>query len=265
MKIVSWNINSIKIRLPIIKRFLDMHSPSIICFQETKVQDQYFPYQDFVEMGYPYICFTGEKSYNGVAIIANIPIKINNMLNFINQDKRHISVIIKDKIIIHNFYIPAGGDIPDISLNDKFKHKLDYCDQMTSWLKENHSKDDQVILLGDLNIAPLKNDVWSHKQLQNVVSHTDIEREKLNNIYKTLEFCDAIRKSKPESEKIFSWWSYRNKDWKKSNRGRRLDHIWITNKLNLMMRDSFIFSEAREWERPSDHVPVVLEMESLND
>ena len=145
---------------------------------------------------------------------------------------------------------------PDINVNPKFKHKLDFLDEMHHHLKDQVIDKQYHIIVGDMNIAPHVNDVWSHKQLINVVSHTDIERSKISEIINTQKFCDVLRHFANEGEKVYSWWSYRNRDWKKSNRGRRLDHIWITDNLLKYYMEHNIFQMARDFERPSDHVPI---------
>lgn len=260
MKILTWNINSIRLRLNHLKRITEEYNPDIICLQETKVADESFPFSELESMGFTDIFFAGEKSYNGVAILAKINIIKKDNLKFINNDARHLSVIMDSGIELHNFYIPAGGDEPDPLINQKFAHKLAYCTAIENWFKINRSSNDNIILLGDLNIAPLRNDVWSHNQLLNVVSHTPVEVEHLSRIYESINFVDSVRKFVPETQKLYSWWSYRNQDWKKSNRGRRLDHIWTSQNLDARIKKSFIIKEARDWERPSDHVPVVIEL-----
>lgn len=261
MKIATWNINSIRIRTEIIARYISMESPDILCLQETKVADPHFPLEKMRELGFPYIYFYGEKSYNGVAILSKFPLKFIENFNFTElPHKRHISVLLPGDIELHNFYFPAGGDLPDVNANPKFAHKLNYVNEVNNWFKQNRTRKDKIILLGDLNIAPLANDVWSHKQLLDVVSHTPVEVEALNKLYQSIGFHDAVRKFVPEEEKLFSWWSYRNKDWKKSNRGRRLDHVWVTNTLIGSVKEYKVLSSARDFSKPSDHVPVSIEL-----
>ena len=260
MKIITWNINSIRLRIGHLKTLLEQQMPDIVCLQEIKVADEFFPLEEVKAIGYEHVYFAGQKSYNGVAILSRVAVTNVQRIKFVNEDTRHISVMLPGNIEVHNFYIPSGGDEPDPLINQKFDHKLKYLDAVEYWLKTEKSKNDKIILVGDLNIAPLDNDVWSHKQLINEVSHTAIEIEKLDKIYNSLEFVDALRKFVPASEKLYSWWSYRNRDWKKSNRGRRLDHIWTTPVLNDNIKTSYILKEARDWVLPSDHVPVVLEL-----
>lgn len=260
MKIATWNINSIRLRKDLVKNLLKEYSVDVLLLQETKCTDNDFPAEFFAELGFPYLYYKGEKSYNGVAIISNKEFSENFSLEFYNSDKRHLAVKIGD-IEIHNFYVPAGGDEPNPSINKKFEHKLEYIKQIHSWFINNRARDQNILLAGDINIAPNEHDVWSSKQLRNVVSHTQIERELIKDFIKDFEWTDLARKFIPIEEKAYSWWSYRNKDWKKSNRGRRLDHIWTTKNLSKRVKNYNTLSIARDWLKPSDHVPVIVELE----
>ncbi len=262
-KITTWNINSIRIRLKTIEKFIYIENPDILCLQETKAADLDFPYEAIKNLGYQYIYIRGESSYNGVAILSKVPLELTKILSFVNDHARHISVKLPGGIELHNFYFPAGGYEPDPINNVKFKHKLDYISATSDWFKENKNSSDKVILLGDLNVAPGENDVWSHKQLLKVVSHTPIEVEKFSHLMNSVSFIDIGRKFHSEEEKLFSWWSYRNKDWKKSNRGRRLDHILITAPIEDLVQDFKISVEARDYLMPSDHVPVSIAIKLL--
>lgn len=257
MKVVTWNINSIRIRFPLIKNFIDAYNPDVICFQETKVTDEAFPLGECISLGFPHVRYSGEKSYNGVAIFSKFPIEDEFILKFCNDDKRHYAIKING-VELHNFYVPAGGDEPDIDINPKFKHKLEYLDEMHNWFLQNRNKDQKIILLGDLNISPLEEDVWSSRQLRNDVSHTPIEREKLMRNLTEFGFVDSSRMFVPETEKLYSWWSYRSPDWEKSDRGRRLDHIWLTPELASKADNHVIAKEMRGKPSPSDHVPVMV-------
>jgi exodeoxyribonuclease-3 len=260
VKVITWNINSIRLRLDLIYKLIIIEQPDFLCLQETKVNNDLFPITQIKDMGYDFVDFEGESSYNGVAILSKTKPTNRFSLKLVNNDARHISITTPNGIEIHNFYIPAGGDEPDPSINKKFAHKLKYCQEICEWFIQNRSINDKIILLGDLNIAPYENDVWSHRQLVNVVSHTTVEVERLLDIYNCLDFVDSIRSFVPLSEKSYTWWSYRNKDWKKSNRGRRLDHIWTSKNIAANISESYILKEARDWLKPSDHVPVVLEL-----
>jgi len=212
-------------------------------------------------LGFKFVEFSGEKSYNGVAIISKIPIqeiKKYNILEF--GHKRHIAISLPNQTVLHNFYVPAGGDIPDPILNNKFDFKLKFIDWMSDYFSKNYTKKDSIILLGDINIAPLEHDVWSHKQLLSVVSHTAIELEKLNNLKNTLDWVDSHRLFVPENQKLYSWWSYRAVDPIASDRGRRLDHIWTTPGLKNQIKSANILKSFRSMKQPSDHVPITLDI-----
>ena len=259
MKLVTWNINSVRLRAPMVVKLMQEESPDIICLQETKTMDEFFPRETFETEGYKHIHINGMKSYNGVCILSKHPFKQKEIHHRVGkEDCRHISASIKN-FDVHNLYIPAGGDEPDRAVNEKFGHKLDFITEMTKFFKKTYTANDNVITLGDFNIAPREHDVWSSKQLQKVVSHTPIELEHLAKLYASLDWQDAIRHFVPDEEKCYSWWSYRNRDWKKSNRGRRLDHIWVTKPLAKKLKSHKILTPYRDLEKPSDHVPVMID------
>ena len=259
MRIATWNINSVRLRIHHVLRFIEEQNIDVICLQETKTEDQFFPTTEFSEIGMNYHVFRGEKSYNGVAILSKVPIIQDYFKYWCGfEDTRHIAVVLENEITIHNFYVPAGGDIPDIKINKKFDHKLRFVNEMIDFFKKQKSI--YTVLVGDLNIAPFENDVWSHKQLLNVVSHTPIETNLLIKLMNDTNWIDVGRKYFLKDEKLYSWWSYRNRDWKKSNRGRRLDHIWISKDLEKSLRSYLSCKEIRGWEKPSDHVPLIIEL-----
>ena len=259
MRIATWNINSVRLRIQHVLRYLKEYEIDVLCLQETKTPDEYFPRKEFEDMGYKYQNYRGEKSYNGVAILSKIKILDNSYVNWCNKgDTRHICVKLKNNVELHNFYVPAGGDIADRNKNPKFGHKIDFVDEMRDWFAANPPR--SSVLVGDLNIAPLAEDVWSTRQLRKVVSHTDIEREKLTAAIRDGGWVDAVRNFYGPDEILYSWWSYRARDWQASNRGRRLDHIWLSADLNDNARTIDIMAEARGFEKPSDHVPITIEL-----
>lgn len=263
MKIVSWNINSVRLRAPIVLKLAELWQPDIICLQETKCPDELFPEETFIDAGFTHIHKHGMKGYNGVAILSRHPFDAVNVHHRVGQeDCRHIAVSVKG-FDLHNLYIPAGGDVPDREENPKFGHKLDFVDEMADWFKDTYKaqKDPAVIAVGDFNIAPYEHDVWSHKQLLKVVSHTPPELERIEKMRKNFDWVDTAREFVPMDEKTYTWWSYRNRDWKKSNRGRRLDHIWATPVLKPKLKSYNVLPEARDWEKPSDHVPIMVEID----
>lgn len=263
MKIVSWNINSIRLRLPLLKKFIDEVNPDIICLQETKVVNESFPLLEVKALGFDFVEFDGEKSYNGVAILSKLPLLDVQKIDILDYGhKRHICANFATKngaISLHNFYVPAGGDVADVKINPKFDHKLKFLDWMSDFFK---SKSDQkIIIVGDMNIAPLEHDVWSHKQLLKVVSHTPIEVERMNILQKSLNFIDTQRFFVDDSKKLYSWWSYRARDPLGADKGRRLDHIWATPNLAKNIKNMAIYRDYRSHEKPSDHVPILTEFE----
>jgi exodeoxyribonuclease-3 len=260
MRIATWNINSVRLRLSQVMKFITEQNIDVICLQETKTPDEYFPSEDFKKIGYIYQDYRGEKSYNGVAILSKIKFSHIEFINWCNKnDTRHVTVQFDNQIELHNFYVPAGGDDPDILVNPKFDHKVSFLKEMKNYFSKDINT--QKILVGDLNIAPLENDVWSHKQLLNVVSHTPLETEALLEIINSGEWVDVMRKIVHHKEKLYSWWSYRNRNWEISNRGRRLDHVWVSKKLFPQVKSGVIFKETRSWERPSDHVPIIIDID----
>ena len=258
MKIISWNINSLRLRLPLLKKFVAQNNPDVICLQEIKVSDPEFPLLEVKALGFDFVEFSGEKSYNGVAIFSKFPLTKIEKIDVLNYGhKRHISATLKTKIgevELHNFYVPAGGDIPDVALNDKFDHKLKFVDWMSDYFAPQ--KKQKIIILGDMNIAPLEHDVWSHKQLLKIVSHTPIEVEKMTRLQQTLNWVDTHRHFVPKNEKLYSWWSYRANDPLGADKGRRLDHIWATPNLKSYIKSMKIYRDFRGETQPSDHVPI---------
>lgn len=262
MKLVTWNINSLRLRLPLLAKLVADEAPDIICLQETKVPDDLFPRAEVEALGYPHLHFRGMKGYNGVAILSRLPLDDTDGRNWWGKtDCRHAAATLPGGVRLHNFYIPAGGDIPDPDENEKFAHKLGVLDEVAGWFADDHDSGAPSILVGDLNIAPLETDVWSHKQLLKVVSHTPIEVEKLDTVQASNDWIDAVRHFIPPEEKLYSWWSYRARDWDAADRGRRLDHVWVTPPLVDALRGAAILRHARGWEKASDHVPVIVELE----
>jgi exodeoxyribonuclease-3 len=262
MKIISWNVNSIRIRINLLSKLINEQNPDIICLQETKATDEDFPLEEVKKLGLENVYFSGQKSYNGVAILSKNPLKNIEKYDILDsKDKRHICGVTDSGIKIHNFYVPAGGDEPDININPKFDFKLKFLDWMTDYFAKNYSKNDKVIMVGDMNVAPLPQDVWSHKQLLKVVSHTPIEVKKMNKLQETLDWIDSHRYKLGNEEKLYSWWSYRARDPMKSNRGRRLDHIWTTPILKNNISNSSLLVNYRICERPSDHIPIMTEID----
>ena len=268
MRIVTWNINSLRLRLPQLERLVGELSPDVICLQETKVPDEYFPEDVPARLGYPHHVRRGMKSYNGVAILSRIamapldgPPERGTPNWCLKNDRRHLAALLlapSGPVELHDFYVPAGGDIPDPALNPKYAHKLAFLDEVTRYFCTHPPR--RCILVGDLNIAPLEQDVWSHKQLAGVVSHTPPEIKRMQ-AWRETGFVDAMRRFVPDDAKLYTWWSYRNRDWRASNRGRRLDHVWVSEDLASSLRQLTVLKSARDWTLPSDHVPVAIDVD----
>ena len=255
MKIATWNINSVRLRLDLVLEFLQQANIDVLCLQETKTQDMHFPAGAFTAAGWPHQAIRGEKSYNGVAIIARQPLLETRQMMWADKtDCRHIWALTQEGIGIHNFYVPAGGDVADVDENPKFAHKLRFIEEMTGHFMAN--KPQAEILVGDLNIAPLPADVWSSKQLLKVISHTPVETDGLKRLIADGGWHDAVRAYFGVDKKLYSWWSYRARDWAASDRGRRLDHIWVSHDLVDKVVAAEIYRDLRSVNKPSDHVPI---------
>jgi exodeoxyribonuclease III len=259
--IATWNINSVRLRIDSVVRLLKEHAPDILCLQETKCPQGQFPSSPLKELGYTHLAEFGQKGYHGVAIVSRIPFETSHSKSFCGKDDcRHISALFRKPtpFMLHNFYVPAGGDEPDPAINEKFDHKLKFLNEMESWSgSEARAEGLDAIVVGDLNIAPLEHDVWSSRDLKKVVSHTPLERKRFNEVMQAGDWKDVMRRHVPETEKLYTWWSYRAKDWDLSNRGRRLDHVWATPDLAARSAGISVLRETRGWQQPSDHVPVL--------
>lgn len=263
VKIATWNVNSVRHRIHLVTRFLRDHQPDVLCLQETKVVDELFPKAPLAKLGYVHQAIRGQKSYHGVAVISRQPFQRIEADNFCREGHaRHMAARFENGLELHNFYVPAGGDIPDPKKNDKFAHKLHFLREMEkSFAARKAARGAPVMLAGDLNVAPWENDVWSHKQLLDVVSHTPVETELLGEVQASFDWMDATRAFIPADEKIYSWWSYRAIDWEASDRGRRLDHVWLSPGLKGALQSQRILKKMRGWQKASDHVPVLVEID----
>lgn len=257
IKIASWNINSVRARIDIVERFLTEMAPDILCLQEIKVENGIFPAAAFRALGYDTLILNGQKMHHGVAIISRIPLTEDIRHDWQdNGEARHIGVRLSNGVRLENVYIPAGGDIPNRDENPKFGQKLDFLGRMTRW---SEALREPTIIVGDFNIAPLECDVWGHKELLNVVSHTPIEVETLAALRASHDWVDLGRHFIPPPERLYTWWSYRAKDWAASDRGRRLDHMWASPEVAKAAVSHQVHRACRDWGKPSDHVPLVTE------
>ncbi|MEP3051894.1 MAG: exodeoxyribonuclease III [Erythrobacter sp.] len=262
ISVATWNINSVRLRIAQVERFLKEEAPDVLCLQEIKCQEHQFPAEQLAALGYEHIAVHGQKGYHGVATVSRIPLREYSRHDWQNNgEARHVGVELLDAgkgMRLDNVYVPAGGDIPDREKNPKFGQKLDFLARMIDWAGAIEAP---TMIVGDFNIAPLESDVWSHKQLLKVVSHTPLEVETLGKFQAAHDWIDIGREHIRDPERYFSWWSYRSPDWSKNDRGRRLDHMWATPQLAAKATGHRVVEGARSWEKPSDHIPLITEFE----
>ena len=252
--LATWNINSLRLRAGLVLRLLREERPDILCLQECKSPVEKMPFDLFAAQGYRHWVARGQKGYNGVAILSRLPLEDAGHIDWCARgDARHVAARLENGVTIHNCYIPAGGDVPDRAVNEKFGHKLDTLSEMRDHFRD--ARPARSILVGDLNIAPREDDVWSHKQLLKIVSHTPIEVEHLTALQEGGGFADITRQDIPEGQ-LYSWWSYRARDWDAADQGRRLDHVWASRDIAQAGHGSRILRAVRGWDQPSDHAPV---------
>jgi len=252
--LATWNINSVRLREELVLRLLREEAPDVLCLQECKSPVDKIPREGLNAIGYTHMVARGQKGYNGVAIISRLPMVEAGAEDYASLGHaRHVAARLENGVTIHNHYIPAGGDVPDREVNEKFGNKLDYLTELRDVFHAD--KPTKSILVGDLNIAPREDDVWSHKQLLKVVSHTPIEVEHFNAVMDAGGWSDVTRNDIPEGQ-LYSWWSYRARDWDTADKGRRLDHVWATPDIASAGHSSRVVRHVRGWEKPSDHAPV---------
>lgn len=257
LSIASWNINSVRARLDIVERFLADAAPDILCLQETKAVDSAFPVGLFRQHGYNHQVLHGQPMHHGVAIVSRIPIREDERLDWqANGEARHVGARLDNGLRIENVYVPAGGEEPDRAINPKFGQKLDFLSRMIDW---SAKLDVPSLLVGDFNVAPHEDDVWSHKALINTVSHTQVERDLLGQLQAAHGWVDIGRQFTPLPEKLYTWWSYRARDWVAADRGRRLDHMWASRDVAAKATAHFVRKDVRGWPKPSDHAPIITE------
>jgi len=252
--LATWNINSVRLREEIVLKLLREEAPDILCLQECKSPVDKIPTENFSALGYRYMVARGQKGYNGVAILSRLPLYEAGSHDYASLGHaRHVAARLENGVVIHNHYVPAGGDVPDREVNEKFGQKLDYLTELRDTFRAERPQ--RSILVGDLNIAPREDDVWDHKKLLKVVSHTPVEVEHFEQLREAGGWADVTRNDIPEG-RLYSWWSYRARDWDAADKGRRLDHIWASADIAGAAHGSRICRAVRGWEKPSDHAPV---------
>tara|TARA_Y100001968_G_scaffold43410_1_gene33398 strand:+ start:11443 stop:12288 length:846 start_codon:yes stop_codon:yes gene_type:complete len=260
--IASWNVNSIRTRLNQVRKFLESSKTDILCLQETKVSDEDFPIKPFEAMGYK-VKFSGQKSYNGVAIISKFDfqdfrvdflgeLKEDEVEKKYIEQKRIISALINDVRII-NVYVPNGSSLD----SEKFQYKLNWLKLLSNYLSKQSDRDELTCLLGDFNIAPTDEDIFNPDKYRGSIMASSYEREALKSIIKN-KFIDSFRVFEKDSG-FWTWWDYRNNSYE-LNKGWRIDHIYISNNLLMNLKSSVISRVQRENEQPSDHVPIIINL-----
>ena len=257
LKIASWNMNSVRARLGIVERLLREEQPDILCLQETKVTDDIFPADLFKRQGYVHRRSRARRCTMASRSSAAFQLRDPGRHDWQdNGEARHVGVRLPCGIRLENVYVPAGGDIPDRTVNPKFGQKLDFIERMTRW---SEGLKEPTLIVGDFNVAPLECDVWSHKALMDVVSHTPIEIDALTRLQQAHDWVDIGRHFVPAPQRNFTWWSYRSPDRTKNDRGRRLDHMWVSPEPAASAAHR-VLEPCRSWQRPSDHVPLICEI-----
>ncbi len=253
MKIATWNVNSIKIRLPQVLDWLAANQPDVLCLQETKAEDKNFPIADLTAAGYK-VAFSGQKTYNGVAVISKIPVTeiVVAIPNFDDPQKRVLAATVGGVRIIC-VYVPNGQSVD----SDKYQYKLAWLKALKLWLNDELERYPILALLGDYNIAPDERDVYDPQAWEGQVLVSPPERQAFRDLVE-LGLQDAFRLF-DQPEKTFSWWDYRMNAFRR-NMGLRIDHILLTKYLANKCTACAIDKEMRKLERPSDHAPVVVEM-----
>ncbi len=267
LRLATWNINSVRLRIASVERLLKEHAPDVLCLQEIKCASELFPREAFAAAGYPHAVVHGQPGYHGVATVSRFPLTeiVRHDLNGTGE-ARHLAVNVVPKarhkgLVVDNFYVPSGGDEPDRKVNAKFGHKLDYLAGMAKWMGAGAEGGTNRVAVGDMNVAPLEHDVWSHKKMLGIVSHTPVEVEAVAKVMAAGDWGDVMRGFVPEAEKLYTWWSYRSADWKTADKGRRLDHVWLNRQASAKATAMTVLKDARGWTQPSDHVPVIVDLE----
>ena len=265
LRIATWNINSVRLRIDQVARFVAERKPDVLMLQEIKCTTDQFPRQAFIDMGLPHLNVQGQKGWHGVATASRLPIEDIPTLDVCREGHARCASVVVAGVEMQNFYIPAGGDVADRALNPKFDHKMDFYERLTAEMTRRDRKK-PLVLAGDFNIAPSEYDVWNHRYMSKVVSHTPVEVEAFQALMNSIGLIDIVREATPEPEKLASWWSYRAADFRQSNRGLRLDHLLLSPGLrDAAFRQGApaarVHDDVRGWERPSDHAPVSVDLD----
>ena len=257
MKIASWNVNSLRVRLPHVLDWLASAKPDILVLQETKMTDDQFPEEAIREAGYE-VVFNGQKTYNGVAVLSKIPAEdvLFDLPGLEDPQRRIVAARFGDLQVL-NLYVVNGSEVG----SEKFAYKLDWLEKVTAWVEEKIQQHQKFIILGDFNIAPTDRDVHNPKSWHEKILCSTPERNALKKIL-DLGFSDSFRLFEQEDE-LWSWWDYRSGGLE-NNKGLRIDLVLTSDLLSEQCIASYIDKVPRTWERPSDHAPAVAEFRNLD-
>ncbi|MGB9094154.1 MAG: exodeoxyribonuclease III [Gallionella sp.] len=253
MKLATWNVNSLKVRLPHVLDWLAANPVDVLCLQETKQPDSDFPRAELLAAGY-HSLFSGQKTYNGVAILSRAPGNDEQHgIPDLGDDQKRVIAATYGDIRVVDVYIPNGQSID----SDKYQYKLKWLTALHDWLQRELVRYPKLVLLGDYNIAPQDSDVHDPKAWEGNVLVSEPEREKFRSLVQ-LGLHDSFRLFE-QQEKSFTWWDYRMMAFRR-NHGLRIDHILISEALVAQCRSCVIDKAPRKLERPSDHAPVIVEL-----
>lgn len=253
-KLASWNVNSLKVRLDQVLKWLESSQVDVLAMQETKLQDEHFPATAFTDRGY-HVVYSGQKTYNGVAIVSRFPVTDVLMdVSDLDDPQRRILAVTVNGIRLIDLYVPNGAELT----SDKYQYKLHWLQKVTAFIQQQLQIYSKVAVVGDFNIAPEDRDVHDPAEWQDCVLVSPAERQAFAELI-NLGLHDSFRQFEQE-ENAFSWWDYRAAGFRR-NRGLRIDHVLLSSELNALCRASIIDKEPRKAERPSDHAPVWVELE----
>lgn len=256
MKIATWNVNSLRVRQAQVEDWLVDQRPDVLVLQEIKMTDDLFPEEAMAEFGYQ-ARWSGQKTYNGVATLvqegAMIGDDVITDIPGLDDPQRRVLATTIDGVRVINLYVPNGSAVG----SEKYDYKLRWLKQLTAWVEKERSHYEDIVILGDFNIAPDDKDVWDPKRWAGKILCSDAERQALNELL-SLGFVDSYRLfEQPESQ--FSWWDYRGGGYQR-NHGLRIDLILCSESLRAKVQKSWIDTEPRSWEQPSDHAPAIIEL-----
>jgi exodeoxyribonuclease-3 len=255
MKIATWNVNSMNVRLPHVLEWLQSHEPDVLVLQEIKQLTEKFPVDALAELGYEAIA-SGQKTYNGVAVISKTAPAdaVTDLPGFEDAQRRVLAVTI-DGLRVVDLYVPNGSEVG----SEKYRYKLDWLASLRDFLENEMRQHENLVVLGDFNIAPADEDVYDPEKWGDAILCSPLERDALGKLL-DLGLTDVFRKF-DQPEGMFSWWDYRAAGFRR-NAGLRIDLILTSASMTARCTASYVDKEPRAWERPSDHAPVVAEFET---